>query len=88
MIDNQKAVEAGMRFINSESLPEGMVARLEPFNNKDFCGLVIKWAKRGVGFGEITISCHKETKKWSADTETMGPEFCGEAFMALKPEVK
>ncbi len=64
------------------TLPEE-AQTMRPFNNDKYCGLVVSWVRRGVGFGEITISCEKETGEWAVDTEHMGPEFCAGVFEAL-----
>jgi len=56
---------------------------LRPFNNTDYCGILVYWVEQGTGFGEFTVSCNKATGEWSVDTETMGPEWCGEMLMRL-----
>lgn len=81
----RRAAEAAERIINSPGLPV-REAKLVPFDNEVYLGLAIKWAERGVGFGEITISCKKETGEWHVDTEEMSPAFCGRIFMALDKE--
>lgn len=59
------------------------VTTVVPFNNDDHCGLLVKWAEKGTGFGELTIVCDKATGKWRADTESMGPEWIGPMLMRL-----
>ena len=64
-----------------ESMPDKSVAI--PFNNDKYCGLLVRWAEKGTGFGEFTVSCNKETGEWSVDTESMGPQWCGQMLMRL-----
>ena len=43
---------------------------IEPFNNDDLAGVVIKWSGT-IGFGEYTIYKTKSDEKWHADSEYM-----------------
>mgnify|MGYP007102017200 FL=1 len=43
---------------------------IEPFNNDDLAGFVIKWSGN-IGFGEYTIYKTKSDEKWHADSEYM-----------------
>lgn len=67
-----------------DALPDKTV--VTPFNNDQYCGLLVRWAETGTGFGEVTISCNKATGEWHVDTEEMGPTWVGQMLMRLAVE--
>lgn len=66
-----------------DGLPDPMRAATVAFNNGRYCGFEIHWAKKGIGWGGITLCMDKETGEWHIDMECMGPEFVAEVFRAL-----
>ena len=52
------------------------VASIKVFNHGSGCGLVIRWAEKGTGFGEMIIYGDKNTNQWRVDTEAMSVKWC------------
>ncbi len=53
----------------------------------DACVLLVKWGRKGVGFGELTLTWNYGGEL-HVDTEHMGPEFAKEILGALIDEAK
>jgi len=66
-----------------DTMPDPMEARVMAFAGEDRSGFIIKWAKKGIGFGEFTISIDNKTMEVHTDDECMGAEFIAETFRAL-----
>lgn len=73
-----KAREGLNKFFNA--MPDPMRVAPRPFNHGAACGVEISWAKKGIGFGSVTIAIDKKTQKVSLDLECMGMKFVGEVF--------
>lgn len=85
--DEKRLSEAAERVF--AAMPDPPIAYVTPFNHAAACGIVVRWAAKGVGFGEITIAIdkHGDTESPTAarvDAEAMGVEFVGRMLMALK----
>lgn len=65
------------------AFPDPMVSQVVPFDNETRCGLIVEWAAKGVGFGNIEFAIVKETGEVLLDTDSMGMKFVAEALMAL-----
>ena len=65
-------------------LPDPLRAQAQFFDNPRYCGIVIGWAEKGTGFGEITLSFNKETQLWGFDVEYMSPAFVAKVFKTLQ----
>lgn len=46
--------------------------------------LLISWAKKGVGFGELSMQWDKKEQHYIMDTECMATDHVIEVFKALK----
>lgn len=79
--DEAKLAAAARRVF--DAMPDPPQAIVVPFDHEAACGLVLKWAAKGVGFGEITFAIDKRTGEVRADTECTSPDTCGRLFMAL-----
>lgn len=66
-----------------DSMPDPMTAELSVFAGKERSGFIVRWAKKGIGFGEYTVYIDNETGEVKVDDECMGPKFITEVFRAL-----
>jgi hypothetical protein len=73
--------DAARRIFNA--MPDPMRVTPEYFDHETACGLILRWAKKGVGFGEVTIAVHKLSGNIVIDDEEMGMAFLGETFRTL-----
>lgn len=64
-----------------DSMPN--VSKVTPFNNEDRFGLVISFAEKGRGFGEIAFAVDKITGLAEFDNEEMSMETCARILMRL-----
>jgi hypothetical protein len=71
----------------TNGLPERDV-RVVAYEINGYAVLKLKWAERGTGFGEFTVSGNMDTGEWHVDTEAMGPEWCLGIFKALEAATK
>lgn len=50
---------------------------------KDDKSILIAWAKKGVGFGQLEMKWHQHQQRFSLDSECMGVDHVIEVFKAL-----
>lgn len=60
-----------------DKFPDAPVV-VEAFDNERATGLIFKWCRKGIGFGEIVLSVRKADGTLYVDRECMSPEFCAE----------
>lgn len=56
-------------------------SRVSVFNHERSFGVLIGFAEKGFGFGEITLAVDKATGEARCDLEAMSPGKCGELLM-------
>lgn len=56
-------------------------SKIEAFNHDKAFGIIVSFAEKDFGWGEITLAVDKETGEARCDLERMSPQHCGEILM-------